>query len=132
MWRSSGERNSYPLQYSCLENPWTEEPGRLHGVAKNQMGLSNKTATTKCFFLFYFCCYLFGFLYNEAVMHRIIWFPKAKNGLFFCVFLCFFCQIAKLEYVFVNKIYYFKKKIKLNLWYNEDICFWQWFKIFKK
>ena len=47
-------------------------------------------------------------------MHRIIWFPKAKNGLFFCV-VFFFCQIAKLEYVFFNKIYYFKKKIKLNL-----------------
>ena len=30
--------------------PWTEEPGRLYGVAKNQMGLSDKTATTKCFF----------------------------------------------------------------------------------
>ena len=40
-------------------------------------------------------------------MHRIIWFPKAKNGLFF---FFFFCQIAKLEYVFFNKIYYLKKK----------------------
>ena len=25
--RSPGEGNGYPLQYSCLENPWTEEPG---------------------------------------------------------------------------------------------------------
>ena len=24
-----GEGNGNPLQYSCLENPWTEEPGRL-------------------------------------------------------------------------------------------------------
>ena len=24
-----GEGNDTPLQYSCLENPWTEEPGRL-------------------------------------------------------------------------------------------------------
>ena len=23
--RSPGEGNDYPLQYSCLENPWTEE-----------------------------------------------------------------------------------------------------------
>ena len=23
--RSSGEGNDYPLQYSCLENPWTED-----------------------------------------------------------------------------------------------------------
>ena len=28
--RSPGERNDYPLQYSCLENPMDREPGRLH------------------------------------------------------------------------------------------------------
>ena len=27
--RSPGEGNGNPLQYSCLENPWTEEPGGL-------------------------------------------------------------------------------------------------------
>ena len=27
--RSPGERHGKPLQYSCLENPMTEEPGRL-------------------------------------------------------------------------------------------------------
>ena len=27
--RSPGEGNVYPLQYSCLENPRTEEPGGL-------------------------------------------------------------------------------------------------------
>ena len=25
--RSPGEGNGYPPQYSCLENPWREEPG---------------------------------------------------------------------------------------------------------
>ena len=30
--RSSGEGNGNPLQYSCLENPWTEEPGRLQSM----------------------------------------------------------------------------------------------------
>ena len=30
--RSLGEGNGYPLQYSCLGNPWTEEAGRLHTV----------------------------------------------------------------------------------------------------
>ena len=30
--RSPGEGNGNPLQYSCLENPWTEEPGRLQSV----------------------------------------------------------------------------------------------------
>ena len=34
--RSLGEGNDYPLQYSCLENPWTEEPGgtTVHAVTK--------------------------------------------------------------------------------------------------
>ena len=27
-----GEGNGNPLQYSCLENPWTEEPGRLSSM----------------------------------------------------------------------------------------------------
>ena len=27
--RFPGQRNGNPLQYSCLEIPWTEEPGRL-------------------------------------------------------------------------------------------------------
>jgi len=27
--RSPGEGNSIPLYYSCMKNPWTEEPGRL-------------------------------------------------------------------------------------------------------
>ena len=29
---SNGEGNGTPLQYSCLENPWTEEPGRLQSM----------------------------------------------------------------------------------------------------
>ena len=41
--RSSGERNGYPLQYSCLENRidrgvwWAT----VHGVAKSQTQLSD-------------------------------------------------------------------------------------------
>ena len=30
--RSPGEGNGYPLQYSCLEDPRTEEPGRLQST----------------------------------------------------------------------------------------------------
>ena len=41
--RSSGEGNSYPLQYSCLENSMGREAWRatVRGVAKNQTQLSN-------------------------------------------------------------------------------------------
>ena len=30
---SPGERKGYPLQYSCLEIPWTEKPGGLQFIA---------------------------------------------------------------------------------------------------
>ena len=30
--RSPGEGNGNPLQYSCLEIPWTEEPDRLQSM----------------------------------------------------------------------------------------------------
>ena len=30
--RSPGEGNGNPLQYSCLENPMTEEPGGLQSI----------------------------------------------------------------------------------------------------
>ena len=33
-----GEGNSTPLQYSCLENPWTEEPGGLRSMTSLRVG----------------------------------------------------------------------------------------------
>ena len=33
-----GEDNGTPLQYSCLENPWTEEPGRLQSMGSLRVG----------------------------------------------------------------------------------------------
>ena len=32
-----GEGNGTPLQYSCLENPWTEEPGRLQSMGSRRV-----------------------------------------------------------------------------------------------
>ena len=32
------EGNGSPLQYSCLENPWTEEPGRLQSMGSLRVG----------------------------------------------------------------------------------------------
>ena len=34
--RSSGEGNGKPLQYSCLENPWKEEPGGLQFMGSQE------------------------------------------------------------------------------------------------
>ena len=31
--RSTGEGNGNPFQYSCLGNPWTEDPGGLQSMS---------------------------------------------------------------------------------------------------
>ena len=35
--KSPGEGNGNPLQYSCLENSMTEEPGRLHCMGSQRL-----------------------------------------------------------------------------------------------
>ena len=35
---SDGEGNGTPLQYSCLENPWMEEPGGLQSMGLLRVG----------------------------------------------------------------------------------------------
>ena len=39
--RSPTERNGYPLQYSCLENP-TDKSSSVHGIAKRRTQLSGQ------------------------------------------------------------------------------------------
>ena len=34
----AGEGNGTPLQYSCLENPMDEEPGRLQSMGSPRVG----------------------------------------------------------------------------------------------
>ena len=36
--RSPGEGNGNPLQYSCLENPMDEKPGRLQSTGSQRVG----------------------------------------------------------------------------------------------
>ena len=36
--RSPGGGHGNPLQYSCLENPWTEEPGGLQSTGLQRVG----------------------------------------------------------------------------------------------
>ena len=38
--RSPGEGNGNPLQYSCLENPWTEEPGGLQTMGSQESDMT--------------------------------------------------------------------------------------------
>ena len=47
--RSPGEGNGTPVQYSCWEICWTEEPGRLQSVGwQNQTRLSMHVAGMAC------------------------------------------------------------------------------------
>ena len=43
--RSPGEGNGYPLQYSRLENAWTEEPGGLQSMGLQRVGYRRATFT---------------------------------------------------------------------------------------
>ena len=36
--RAPGVENGNPLQYSCLEEPWTEEPGKLQSMGLQIVG----------------------------------------------------------------------------------------------
>ena len=38
IWGEMGEGNGNPLQYSCLENSWTEEPGGLQSMGSQKVG----------------------------------------------------------------------------------------------
>ena len=38
--RSPGVGHGSPLQYSCLENPWTEEPGGLRSVLSQRADMN--------------------------------------------------------------------------------------------
>ena len=49
--RNTGEGNGNPLQYSCLENPWTEESGRLQPIGLQRVQteqLSTHTIVKRC------------------------------------------------------------------------------------
>ena len=40
--RSPGGGHGNPLQYSCLENPWTEEPGRLQSIRLQESDMTGE------------------------------------------------------------------------------------------
>ena len=43
--RFPGEGNGNPVQYSCLGNPWTEEPGGLQSIGSQRV---RHSLATKC------------------------------------------------------------------------------------
>ena len=53
--RSPGEGNSNPLQYSCLENPWTQEHSRLQSMGSRR--IRHDWATSHGHGQEYLCCF---------------------------------------------------------------------------
>ena len=43
--KSPGEGNGNPLQYSCLNIPWTEDPSRLQSMNHKELDTSERTYT---------------------------------------------------------------------------------------
>ena len=41
--RSPGRGHGHPLQYSYLENPWTEEPGSLQSMGSQESDMTELT-----------------------------------------------------------------------------------------
>ena len=50
--KSPGEGNGYPLQYSCLENPWIEETGWLQSLRGKKMDMPGWLTLSHFFFFF--------------------------------------------------------------------------------
>ena len=44
--RSPREGNGIPLQYSCLGNPWTEEPGGLQSMGSKELDTTEHQSTS--------------------------------------------------------------------------------------
>ena len=80
------EGNGNPLQYSCLENPWREEPGRLQSTGSQRVGHDWATSLSLSlgdqvlslpWSLFYsgHCGYSLSKLLQQRLVENNIWFP---------------------------------------------------------
>ena len=88
--RSSGERNGYPVQYSCLENSMDigNQQATVHGVAKRWTRLSNFHFHVNIYIHIYICIYIkyavristydfCGYTHTSVVM------ANSRNNMFF-------------------------------------------------
>ena len=82
--RSPAEGNGYPLQYSCLENSMDRGAWRaiVHGVAKNQMQLSN-------FHFFLMWKVLKSITVQYYTAQCVGWVPRLT------LLLCCYCSVTK-------------------------------------
>ena len=55
LWHYVGEGNGTPLQYSCLNNPWMEEPAGLQSMGSLRVGLNWATSLWLFTFMHFQC-----------------------------------------------------------------------------
>ena len=79
--RSPGERYGNPLQYSCLENPWTEQPGGLPSMGSQRVAHDWVTNT---YLLMPVCT-------RHSNKWALNWLCKHRKGVDFLTFLKLVC-----------------------------------------
>ena len=72
-----GEGNGTPLQYSCLENPWTEEPGGLQSMGSQRVG--HDWATSLSLYCYERHSHIFSRLFLMATLKRSNCFHSADK-----------------------------------------------------
>ena len=66
-----GEGNGSPLQYSCLENPLTEDPGSLESVRPQRVGTRLKWLSTHTAYMYVLCTHSCMCLVNRIIQEII-------------------------------------------------------------
>ena len=69
--RSPGEGNGSPLQYSCQENPLTEDPASLQSVRSQRVGTRLKWLSTHTAYMYVFCTHSCTCLVNRIIQEII-------------------------------------------------------------
>ena len=109
--RSPGEGNSNPLQYSCLGNPWTEEPGGLRSTglqSRTRLWATEHTCQEPLPILFVFTLALiwqgrcnFSHLLHEDTSHLVKYFEsKLKSQAQSTKCAC--RQLIPLDHFYIN------------------------------
>ena len=88
LWHAEG--NGAPLQYSCLENPWTEEPGGLQSMGSHRVGhdWSDSAAAAAVFDNFLAFC-------NDSLVCAFVPFSPRPRISYFSKELCFNTSVQK-------------------------------------
>ena len=107
--RSPGEGHGNPLQYSCLENPWTEEPGGLQIMESQKAGHDWSSSSSST-------------LNYKAIDQKLNSPYTNRNEFLYTLF------IFDLIFLAISKIHIL---IAISEKYNKSVCGWNWSWLFR-